>query len=260
MRRFLALPLLLAATPALADRDYCSDRPGFTTPACTIDPGRVSAELGAVEWTSDREGDEREDQILAGDLVLRAGVANSTEVSLAWTAFGHTRERDATGVSRQASAGDVAVGIKQNFANPDGSDVSVAAYAEVSLPVGGEAIGAGDWGARLLLPASTDLSETVHLTVTPEIGAQPDEDRHGRHLRYGSAAGLAFDLSDALNVQTEMLWLRDDDPADRHSEVQAGLFVADMLGDDWQLDAGGALGLNRDAPDLQLSLGISHRF
>lgn len=260
MRRFLALPLLLAAMPALADRDYCSDRPGFTTPACTIDPGRISAELGAVEWTSDSEGDEREDQILAGDLVLRLGVADATEVSLGWTAFGHSRERDTSGVSRQDGVGDVALGIKQNFASPDGSGFSIAAYAEVSLPIGGDAIGAGDWGARLLLPASSDLGETVHLTLTPEIDAQPDEDRRGRHLRYGSAAGLAFDLSDAFNVQTEMLWLRDDDPADRHSELQAGLFVADMLGDDWQVDAGGAVGLNRDAPDLQLSLGVSHRF
>lgn len=260
MRRLLALPLILTATPALADRDYCPDRPGFTTPACTIDPGRVSAELGAVEWTSDREGDEREDQILAGDLFLRAGVAHATEISLAWTAFGHNREGDATGVSSKDGVGDVALGIKQNFVSPDGSGVSIAAFAEVSLPVGDNAIGAGDWGARLLLPASTDLSETVHLTVTPEIDAAPDEDRHGRHLRYGSAAGVAFDLSDSLNVQTEMLWLRDDDPADRHSELQAGLFVADMLGNDWQIDAGGALGLNRDAPDLQLSLGVSHRF
>ena len=260
MRRFLVLPLLLAATPALADRDYCPDRPGFTTPACTLDPGRVSAELGAAEWTSDRDGDQREDEILAGDLFLRAGIANATELSLGWTALGHNRERGPDGVMSQDGVGDVALGIKQNFLSPDGSGVSVAAYAEVSLPVGGEAIGAGDWGARLLLPASTDLSDTVHLTITPEIDAQPDEDRHGRHLRYGSAAGLAFDLSDALNVQTEMLWLRDNDPSDRHREVQAGVFVADMLGEDWQLDAGGAVGLNRDAPDIQLSFGVSRRF
>lgn len=260
MRPVIALPLLLAATPALADREYCPDRPGFTTPACTVDPGRISAELGVVEWTSDRNGDEREDEILASDLFLRAGIGAATEVALGWTAFGHNRLRDAAGVMTDNGVGDVTLGIKQNLRNPDGSGAALAVYAEALLPVGGQAIGAGDWGARLLLPASADLSDTVHLAITPEIGAEPNENGHGRHLRLGSAAGLAFDLSDALNVQGEMLWLHDDAPGNRHTELQAGLFVADMLGKDWQLDAGGAVGLNRDTPDIQLSFGVSRRF
>lgn len=260
MRRLLLPPLLLAATPAWADRDYCPDRPGFTTPACTIEPGRVSAEVAAVDWTRDTDGDEQEDELLAGDLLLRTGIGATTEVALGWTAFGHHRERDIGGVETMDGVGDVTLALKQNLLSPDGSGTALAAVVEALLPIGSEAIGAGDWGVRLLVPASAELNDAVAVTITPEVDAAPDEDRAGRHLRYGSAAGFAFQIGEAASVQTETLWLRDDDPADRHSEWQAGLFLAEMIGEDWQVDAGGAVGLNRDAPDLNLSFGVSHRF
>lgn len=260
MRRFLILPLLVAATPVLAGRDYCPDRPGFTTPACTVDPGRVSAELSAADWAIDRADGDRTDEVLVGDLLVRAGIGDTTEVRLGWTAFGRQRERMAGSVTADNGVGDVSLGIKQNLRNPDGSGLATAALVEVQVPTGGSAIGAGDWGARLLVPASADLSDAVAFAITPELDAEPDADRRGRHLRFGSAAGLAFDLSDALNVQTEMLWLRDNDPVNHHTEVQGGVFLAGKMGADWQLDAGGAVGLNRDTPDLQWIVGVARRF
>jgi hypothetical protein len=260
MRYLLPLPLLLVAVPAHADRDFCADRPGLTTPACTVEPGRVIAELGIADWSVDRQPGTREDQVIAGDLLLRTGVGATTEVRLGWTAFGHRRSRDFGTVEARSGVGDVTFGISQNLRNPDGSGFAMAVVTEALVPVGGEAIGAGDWGVRLLVPASVELSDMVAITITPEVGVAPDEDRNGRHLRFGSSAGVSFALSDAIGLQAEAEWLRDRDPADRHSEVQAGLFLAAMVDKDWQLDAGGAVGLNRDTPDVNFSAGISHRF
>jgi hypothetical protein len=64
-----ALVALLIAVPAAAQdkpRDYCPARPGLGSPACTIDPGRVSVETSLADWTLDRQGADRTDTVLIG--------------------------------------------------------------------------------------------------------------------------------------------------------------------------------------------------
>ena len=54
MKPALFALLLLAPDAAWADdtpRDYCPARPGLGSPACTIDPGRVSVETSLADWT-----------------------------------------------------------------------------------------------------------------------------------------------------------------------------------------------------------------
>src|SRR6185503_1298265 len=56
----LAALLLLAAGTARAEglRDFCPDRPGLGTPACTMDPGHIAVELGLGDWTLTRQSGE----------------------------------------------------------------------------------------------------------------------------------------------------------------------------------------------------------
>ena len=62
-----ALPLLvLAALPAAAragEREFCPDRPGLGTPACTIDAGRAAIEVGLADWTREEEAGTRTDAL-----------------------------------------------------------------------------------------------------------------------------------------------------------------------------------------------------
>lgn len=255
--------LLLAAASARAEelRDFCPDRPGLGTPACTIDSGHFDIELGLAGWTLDKSPGSRSDTVEAAQLLVRLGLTDSLEAQLGWTAFGHVRVRDrSTGsVDRDSGAGDVTLALRQNLANPDGSGLSVALMPFAALPTGGSAIGAGEWSAGLIVPLSYDLGGGVQIGLTGQMEAAADADRDGRHLAYGAVAGLSMPLSDALGATFEIAATRDQDPAGHSTEWLAGLSAGWMATADLQLDAGANIGLH-GGPDVQLYLGVSRRF
>jgi hypothetical protein len=258
MKRTLAIALvslaaLHGASASAQDREYCPERPGIDTPACTMAPGRVSVETSIADWT-------RDDNILFGDTLVRVGVSDTIEARVGWTPFGHDRMRDQTGVDTVNGVGDVSLGLKANLHNPDGSGLSIAALPYVTLPVGRSNIGAGDWGAGFLIPVTYELSDTLSLDLTPEIDAAVDEDGNGRHLAYSTAAGLAVKLNKDFTLTGEFQALRDDDPEDHATQALAALSLAWSATDDLQFDVFGAAGLNDHTPDARVYAGIARRF
>lgn len=240
-------------------REYCPSRPGLGTPACTIAPGRVSIETGIADWTRDDSDDERSDIVLVGDTLVRFGLTDTIEAQLGWTPFGHSRTRDkTTGIVDSANrVGDALVGLKANLSNPDGSGFSAAIQPFATIPIGRSPIGAGDWGAGLVVPLSYDLSPTLNLQLSPEIDAATDGDGHGRHLAYGSVLGLGVSLSDAVGVTFELAATRDKDPEAHDTEAFGAISASWTPSDDLQLDAG--IGLNHNAADVELYVGISRQ-
>lgn len=125
--------------------------------------------------------------------------------------------------------------------------------------MGGNAIGAGDWGAGLLIPISFDLGG-VSLELSPKIDAAVDSDGKGRHLGYGSVVGLGLSLTEAISATTEISIFRDHDPAEHATEALAGLSAGWQPNDDLQLDIGLNLGLKGASPNTELYFGIARRF
>lgn len=268
MKAIAIAPLLLGvsavlASPAFAEeRAFCPDRPGLDTPACTVEPGRIVAEIGLGDWTHDSDAVSRTDTVLAGDALLRIGLTDSLEGQVGWTMFGHERSRDRTGgaLDKTSRVGDVTLALKRNLRHPDGSGVSIALMPYASLPVGRQPIGAGDWGAGLIAPVSVELTDKLSLTASPEIDAAVDADGHGRHLAYGTAAGLGFDIGDHLSTSAEVSLMRDRDPGGHETEALAGLSAGWQPGKDLQFDVGVNLGLNHHSPDREVYFGVSRRF
>ena len=264
LRSLLLLVAATAATPAFADedrRELCPDRPGLGTPACTVEPGALMFEIGLADWTLDRTADSRSDSWTFGDALLRAGLTPSLEVQLGWTMLGHARERDrATGeVTRRTRTGDVTIALRQNLRNPDGSGFSIALMPYATLPLGGEGVGAGDWGAGMIVPVSFELGD-LSLGFTPHVDAAVDSDGNGRHTAYGSVAGVGFDLSDVVSMAAEVSLTRDRDPDDHTTEALAGLSAGWQPDADSQWDLGANIDLNRDSPDVELYFGYARRF
>ncbi|NML09746.1 transporter [Sphingobium sp. AR-3-1] len=264
MRMMAAAALALAPGMAMAQepRDLCADRPGLGTPACTVEPGRMVVELGLGDWTRQQDISTRTDTIQAGDALVRLGLGDHLEAQVGWTAYGHVRTRDRLSglVEKDSGVGDVQVALRRNLSSPDGSGFSIAIMPYVSLPAGGSAIGAGDWGAGLIVPVSFDLGGGLSLGLTPQIDAAVDGDRDGRHVAYGSVAGLGFSLSDSVSGTIEAQVTRDEDPAGHATEALAGLSFAWQPSDDMQFDIGTNIGLNADSPDSQAYLGVVRRF
>jgi hypothetical protein len=252
------------AIPASAQslRDLCADRPGLGTPPCTVDKGHLVVEAGLADWTHEKDANTRTDTLTTGDILLRLGITDDMEVQAGWTAFGHVRDRDReTGMlSHSSGIGDLTLALRQNLRNPDGSGFSVAAMPYVILPTGGRAIGAGDAAFGLLVPLSFSLNDSVTLSLTPEADAAVDEDRHGRHLAYGSVFGLEIDLAQSLTGTMEFQAMRDDDPSGHTTRALANLSLGWQSGDNMQFDIGGIAGLNHDSPDAEIYAGITRRF
>lgn len=257
MKRALAALALLAAAPAWAqEARFCPNRPDLADTGCTVEPGRVLVELSGIDWQrSDRRG-EREDQVVAGDLLARVGIADHAEVQLGWTAYGHVRTRDRAGrVQVESGVGDLRLGVRRNLLNPDGEDLSVALEPFVVLPTGGAAIGDGDWSAGVALPLNYALTEGWTLNFTGQAAGAADEDRSGRHLSLTGILGLTHDLSDAVSLSGEVSIDREDDPDDPRTETVAAASIAWQPRNRLQLDLLAVAGLSRAAPDLRLVAG-----
>ena len=251
--------------PAIAhaddqDRDYCPARPGLGTPACTMAPGQVSVETSLADWTLDKRGGDRSDTVLIGDTSVRIGLTDSIEAQIGWTPLAIIRDRTGGTVDRATRSGDATLGIKANLHNPDGSGLAVAVQPFVTLPIGRAPVGAGDWGAGLVVPITYDLSKTVNLEVTPEVDAAVDQDGRGRHLAYSGVVGVGFALNDALTFTLEDQLVRDQDPSGSTTQDLASASLAWMPRKTLQLDIGAVAGLDRNAPDVELYAGVARRF
>jgi len=255
----LALMLSTGAPASAQTRELCADRPGLGTPACTVEPGRSVFELGLVDWTLDRQPSVRTDTIVAGDILLRVGLTPQLEAQVGWTAYGHVRSRDrpAGPVTTGSGTGDVRLSVRRSLSGPNGP---VAIQPFVTLPTGGAAIGAGDWGAGVLLPFGFNLGKAVELDFTPEVDAAVDQDGSGRHLAFGGVVGLSTALTGRLGLTAELAARRDQDPFGTGTTALASLSLAYRPGADIQLDVGSVAGLNRASPDVELYVGVARRF
>ena len=77
MRLFPPSLVLIAAlaaawtAPAHAEeRDFCANRPGLNTPACTLAPGESMAEIGLLTWDHQADAASRDDRLTLGNTTL----------------------------------------------------------------------------------------------------------------------------------------------------------------------------------------------
>lgn len=248
-----------AAAPV---REFCPSRPGLDVGACTVEPGHFQVETGLGDFIHDRDGDGTTDTLLVADTLLRIGLDETSEAQIEWTPFGRVRMRDAaTGrVDRAARVGDVRLGLRRNLRHPDGKGTALAVQPFVVLPVGRAPVGAGDWGAGVIVPLSFDLADAISLTLDPEADAAVDADGDGRHLAYGGVVSVGLKLADDLDATVEYAAMRDRDPAGHETERRAAVALAWARGANMAFDVGAIVGLDRATPDLEVYVGVSRRF
>lgn len=259
--RFVLLAALAAsASPAVAEqRDFCAERPGQTTPPCTLSPGTLMIETGLIDWSRLTDGSGVTDTALVGNSLIRAGVTDRLELQVGWLPYGHVRIVDAATRTAHSSAGsgDASIGFVYGSASGAGP---VALQGFVTLPTGGSAIGAGDWGAGLRLPVQVELGHGVAAAFTPEIDAAVNASGDGRHVEFGGAAGVDVALAGKLSLGIDLAAFRNDDPGGAATIATAGQSLAWQAGKSLQFDLGAAEGLNRSSPRARLYAGIAKRF
>lgn len=258
--RLAAISLAFLAWPAsAAERDFCAARPGQATPPCTLESGRIMAEVGIADWIHEHDAVENFDTVLLGETLFRAGVSQRTEVQIGWTPLGFVNRRDNANGRRSHNhgSGDMTLAVQRGLGRINGP---AAVRLFVTVPTGSGTLAAGDWGGGAMLPLAFNLSDRLEVDLTPEIDVAVNASGSGRHIAYGSVAGFGLDLHHHLSLAVDAALFRDRDPAGASSRATASTSLAWMAGRNLQLDVGVVAGLNGATPDREAYFGFARRF
>ena len=217
------------------------------------------AEIGAAGWDHSRGSLTVEDDVTIGDGLVRVGLAESAEIEFGMTSHvsQRTRNRLSGTVDRVSGVGDAVVALRRGLAGPNGP---VAIQAFVTVPTAKSAIGAGLVGGGVLLPAGFDLPAGFSLAITPEIDLVGDSDGHGRHIAWGSAAGVSHALDPDITLAVEVGAYRDNDPGNHSTDARLAGSVAWQPARNFQLDLEFDAGIAGGAPDRSILIGFAHLF
>lgn len=260
LRRALAATLLLAASPALAEeREFCADRPGLGTPACTLAPGAAMVETGIAAWERTRDAATVADDLTFADVLLRLGVGETTEIQLGLTGRVVQRERDrlSGAVDRVSGIGDGTFALRQSLSGANGP---LAVMAYVSLPIAKRPIGSGEWSGGVMLPLGFDLSDGLSLDFTPQVEFAANGARSGHHMAWGGVVGMTKSLGERLSLTGEFGAMQDDDPDGHSTDARLACSLAWQVARHLQLDFEADVGLSSGAPDHALALGFAWQF
>jgi hypothetical protein len=250
---------LLPATAHAEERDFCANRPGLGTPACTLAPGSAMVELGIGAWDHSSDAGSVEDDTTFGDALLRVGVTETAEVQLGLTSHVTQRTRDRTtgAVDHVTGIGDGTLAVRQSLSGPNGK---IALEAFATLPFAKQPIGSGEWSGGLLLPADFDLPSGFEIDFTPELDLAANASGTGHHVAWGGVVGLSHALGKAVTLTCELAAFRDDDPDGHNTDARVAGSLAWQVSDRFQLDFEADAGISAGAPDRSLAIGLAWQF
>jgi hypothetical protein len=258
----IAAMVLATSGPAAAadEQPICADRPGKSTPTCTVPAGHFQLETGLGDWSLQKADGERDTSLAIGETVFRYGLTDHSDIELDVTPWQRSTSRGPGFHDSESGFGDLTFIYKHRITAKD-SAVQLALYPEVKIPTAKHSLGNGKWEGGLLVPIDYSIPNSrLGLNLTPEIDWVADSDGNGHHAAMVQVVSLGWQVSDKLSVSGDVWSQWDWDPAGTTQQVSADGSVAYLLSDDVQLDAGANFGLNRQTPDVELYGGVAKRF
>lgn len=253
----------MLATGSIAqadDQPICAARPGKSSPACTVPAGHFQIETGLIDWTRDKNGDERDTSLVIGETTFKYGLTDRSDVEVDVTPWQRSTSKIGALRDHTSGIGDVTVGYKQQLTPSDGP-VQLAVLPVVKIPTARHSLGNGKWEAGVLLPIGYSIAGTVlSLGLTPEVDWVADTDSHGHHAAMVQVVSIGLAASSKLSLTGELWGQWDWDPAGTGKQASADGSIAYLVSDSVQLDGGANFGLNRQTPDVEVYTGISARF
>lgn len=259
----LLLPALLACAMAGAaradDEPIATDRPDFVESSDVVGKGRVQIET-SLAWERDRQGGVKT-RLSSTPTLLRVGVAEDWELRLETDGRMRLKTEAAGATTRDRGWSDLSIGVKWHQRDGNEETGAPALGWLVHLDVD---TGSGPFRGQGVRPSLRGVAEWEFaggwsLGVMP--GLYRDRDEDGRHFTGGIlAAVLGKSLNDKTRVFVE--WSGQQLAAARHggnvTTLDTG--ISYLLTRDLQVDAALSRGLNRNAPDLAWTVGLSTRF
>jgi hypothetical protein len=257
----VAIAAMLGLASASADEEpICADRPGLATPTCTVPAGMVQVETTLVDWTRDRYGGFRAEQVTIGETAFKLGLTDRLHVEVGVAPYTRISVSDGALSERVSGFGDLGVAAKYRLTS-EAAPVQIAVRPFVKIPTAKRSLGNGEVEGGVVVPIAFAIpGSQLSVTLGPELGVNSDGDGSGHHLATAQVISLGVPLSDRLSASAELWGYWDFDPAGTVRQRAVAASAGYLLSSNLQLDAGVNLGLNRDTPDIQAYSGIAFRF
>ena len=194
--------------------------------------------------------------------MLKLGVTKNVDLELQFTGynwFSVTPRDNPANLASGRGAGDLLLRAKVNLFGNGGGGPALGLIPYVKLPTAAGSIGNGHTEGGLIASLALPLPGNFVLTLAPELDVLTNLTDPGHHLNATGIIDLGYSPIKAVTLFAELYAARG---ADQHIPpvYTFDTAIAWMLTNALQLDLGANIGLNRNAPNLQLYTGIAQRF
>jgi hypothetical protein len=250
---------VLVAFQATADAQtnpIVPDRPGFSTGAYTVKPGRFNIEFGYQYSFNNHNTDTSTHTTPLSN--LRIGITSKIEFDLLWDGWNIDDQAES---SPETSVTDASVGGKYRIVEID--KFNLTALGLLSFPVGSSPSTSGHIDPRLGLLWDYSLSNNV--SIFGNILANSDVTKGDRNYSIQPIVGVSFCHTSRLGTYLEY---NSDIPLHTGGSSEPGSSsvqntidggVTYLLTDDIQLDINAGVGLDSETDNF-IGTGISIRF
>lgn len=254
------LALGLAAGQARAeDEAIATDRPDFVESSDVVGKGRVQIET-SLAWERDRAGGVKT-RLASTPTLLRIGVAETWELRFETDGRLRLRTEEAGMTARQNGWSDLSVGVKwhQRDGDEEAGSPGLGWLLHVDVDSGSGAFRGQGLRPSLRMVAEWEFAGGWSAGVMPGIYRDRDED--GRHFVGGILAGVVGkSLTDKLRGFVEISGQQLASRRHGGSVVTFDTGLAYLLDRDLQVDVALSRSINKNAPDLGWTVGLSARF
>jgi len=241
------------------DEAIATDRPDFVESSDVVGKGRWQVET-SLAWERDRQGSVKA-RLASTPTLLRVGLGETLE--LRFETDGRLRLRtvaDGT-VARERGWSDLSAGIKwhQRDGDEDAGTPGLAWLLHVDMDSGSGAFRGQGLRPSLRLVAEWEFAGGWSAGLMP--GLYRDRDGDGRHFVGAMLAGvIGKSLTDKLRGFVELSGQQLAPARHGGSVVTLDAGLAYLLERNLQVDVAFARGVNKNAPDLGWTVGLSARF
>jgi len=232
------------------------DRPGFSTGAYTVKPGRLNIEFGYQYSFNNHNNDTSTHTTPLSN--LRLGITNKIELDLLWDGWNIDDQEDS---NPETSVTDASVGGKYRIIEID--KFNLTALGLLSFPVGSSPSTSGHIDPRLGLLWDYSLSNSM--SIFGNVLANTDVTKGDRNYSIQPIVGVSFSHTGQLGTYLEynsdipLHTGRSSEPGSSSVQNTINGGVTYLLTDDIQLDINAGVGLDSETDNF-IGTGISIRF
>ncbi|MBM3413266.1 MAG: transporter [Bacteroidetes bacterium] len=237
-------------TPQSKMRKMSMDRPDTTESPFTVDAGHYQAEISILEYEYNRHQIDSNETYAVAKTTLKAGIYDDIDLQWVFSAY----SEHINSFSKQRGFDDVQVRLKWNFFGNDESSDGLGVISYFQIPAGND-MSHGQWEGGWIFPYTTEF-KYFSLNGQFELDLVYDEQYNRQAVELLHTNGLGFDFTETVNGFVEYIGIIDAHDSYKSSLKQG---LAWSVNNDFVLDCGFRVGLNRQQDDFGYFVGMSFR-